>query len=77
MEPRYSSKTKDGSIIINHNRYKIKIKGLKKDYWTVVYEIGSEEEVASWDLDKFLEARAALEVLNEEAEEEAKKKGGR
>lgn len=76
MEPKYSSKAKDGSLKINHNRYKREIKGLKKDYWAVVFEIGSEEEVATWGLDKFLEARAAVDVLNEDAEKEIKKKKG-
>jgi len=75
LEPKYSSINKKGELIVNNDRYKRQIKGLLKDYWALVFKMQSEEEVAKWDLDHFLEARAALEVFNEEIKNSSE--GGR
>ena len=52
------------------------IKGLNKRYWKIVFELGSEAEVAKWSPDKLLEAYAALSVFNEEYEESIEEEGG-
>lgn len=75
MEPKYSSISQKGELVVNHDRYKRQIKGLLKDYWSLVFKMQSEKEVASWDLEKFLEARAALEVMNDDIKNSSE--GGR
>ncbi|WP_166668039.1 hypothetical protein [Orenia marismortui] len=50
---------------IHYNRYKREIKGLRKQFWQVVYELGSIEEVSRMDIDTFLEAFSALSVIRE------------
>lgn len=64
MEPKYSQRAVDGTININYNRYKREIEGLKKAFWQVVYELQSFSEVEKMDIDTFLEAYAALVVIN-------------
>lgn len=75
MEPKYSSINQKGELVVNHDRYKRQIKGLLKDYWALVFKMQSEKEVASWDLEKFLEARAALEVISDDIKNSSE--GGR
>lgn len=50
-------------------KYKNLIRGLNKKYWKMVFKLGSEEEIAAWSIDKFLEAYAALKVFEEESKE--------
>lgn len=66
MEPKYSRRLQDGTISINYNRYKREVEGLKKAFWQVVYELQSFSEVEKMDIDTFLEAYAALVVINQD-----------
>lgn len=71
MEPKYSLRADDGSIIINYDRYKRDIKGLHKAFWQVAFELGYEE-TQKMTLDEFLEAYAALCVLSEDMRNNSK-----
>lgn len=69
MAPKYSTQATTGAVIINYNRYKRELKGLRKAFWQVVYKLQSYQEVAAMDIDTFLEAYAALDVINQDTKQ--------
>lgn len=71
MEPKYCLRAEDGSLIINYDRYKREITGLRKAFWQIAFELGYEQ-TKKMTLDEFLEAHAALCVLNEDMKETSK-----
>jgi len=44
-------------------------------FWQVVYELGSYKEVDAMTIDEFLEAHAALTVINEDVKKEIEEGG--
>ena len=63
LGPRYSNTTEDNKKVVNLEAYKRKIKGLRKSYWILVFNMRSKKEVDCWSIDTFFEALAALEIL--------------
>lgn len=76
MVPEHSKWDEEGNLVINHKMYERKIQGLRKIFWSVVFEIGDYEQVARMDTETLLEARAAQQVFADEMKDNMEGGGG-